>query len=86
MQVHTNRESREENRGWTGPKWARAGQPSPFWRRFGTPFDLATIRTIYSPLAKMPRINSFVIRRRGAEKGGTPFQRGECRDGWLGFP
>jgi hypothetical protein len=51
MQVHTNRESREKQPGQRpGPN--QAGRPRPFWARFGTPFDLAVIRTIYSPLAK----------------------------------
>jgi hypothetical protein len=56
MQVHTNRESREKqpggSRGRTGPKRAQTDRPSPFWARFGAPFDLASIQTIYSPLAK----------------------------------
>jgi hypothetical protein len=38
--------------GRTRPKWAHAGRPSPFRARFGTPFDLDAILTIYSPLAK----------------------------------
>jgi hypothetical protein len=38
--------------GPTGPKWARVGRPSPFRARFGAPFDLDVIRTIYSPLTK----------------------------------
>jgi hypothetical protein len=33
-------------------KWAQAGRPIPFRAWFGTPFDLASIRTIYSPLVK----------------------------------
>ena len=43
-----------------GPNWAetgpgrsaQAGRPSPFRARFGAPFDLAAIRTIYSAPAK----------------------------------
>jgi hypothetical protein len=61
MQVHTNKESREKqpgkkprpNRAETGlgrPAWA--DRPSPFRVRFGAPFDLATSRAIYSPLAE----------------------------------
>jgi hypothetical protein len=34
---------------------AWADRPSPFWARFGTPFDLAANRTIYSPLAENHR-------------------------------
>jgi hypothetical protein len=51
MQVHTNRESREKQPGQR-PGSNQAGRPRPFWAQFGTPFDLAVIRTIYSPLAK----------------------------------
>jgi hypothetical protein len=53
MQVHTNKESRE-NQAWRkpGPKWAWPDCPSPFWARFDAPFDLATSRAIYSPLAQ----------------------------------
>jgi hypothetical protein len=35
-----------------GPEWAQAGRPNPFLGPFAAPFDLATSRTIYSPLAK----------------------------------
>jgi hypothetical protein len=61
MQVHTNGESREKQSGQKPrPNWAetspsrsaQAGRPSPFWAQFGAPFDVATIRTIYSPLTK----------------------------------
>jgi hypothetical protein len=61
MQVHTNKESREKqpgrkprpNRAETSlgrPAWA--DPPSPFWAQFDAPFDLAAIRTIFSPVAK----------------------------------
>jgi hypothetical protein len=61
MQVHTNKKSCEKQPGWkpgpnrieTGlgrPSWA--DRPSPFRARFDASFDLAAIRTIYSPLAK----------------------------------
>jgi hypothetical protein len=54
MQVHTNRESREKQPGQIpGPNWAETGPgrpPSPFQAQFGTPFDLATIQTIYNTL------------------------------------
>jgi hypothetical protein len=50
MQVHTKRESREKQPGQRpGPNWAKTGLGRP--ARFGTPFDLAAIQTIYSPLA-----------------------------------
>jgi hypothetical protein len=61
MQVHTNKESREKQPGWRPrPNWVEMGlgwpawadRPSPFWAWFGALFDLAAIRTIYSPLAK----------------------------------
>jgi hypothetical protein len=53
MQVQTNKESREKQPGRKSrPNRAWADRPSPFQARFDTPFDLATIRTIYSPLAK----------------------------------
>jgi hypothetical protein len=56
MQLHTNKESREKqpggNRGRTGPKQAWADRPSPFRARFGAPFDLDALRTIYSAPAK----------------------------------
>jgi hypothetical protein len=36
-----------------GPGWsAQDGWPGPFRARFGTPFDLAALRSIYSPLTK----------------------------------
>jgi hypothetical protein len=61
MQVHTNKETREKqlgrkqglNRDEMGlgrPAWA--DRPSPFWARFGTPFDLAALRTIYNAPTK----------------------------------
>jgi hypothetical protein len=61
MQVHTNKGSHEKqlgkkpgpNRvktGLGGPAWADL--PSPFRARFCGPFDLAALRTIYSPVAK----------------------------------
>jgi hypothetical protein len=61
MQVHTNKESYEKqsgkkpgpNRAETDLGWpAWADWPSPFWARFGAPFDLAASRAIYSPLAE----------------------------------
>jgi hypothetical protein len=56
MQVHTNGDSREKlrdkSRVRTELKWSQASRPSPFRARFGAPFDLAVIRTIYSPPAK----------------------------------
>jgi hypothetical protein len=61
MQVHTNKESREKqlgkkpgpNRAETGlGRLAWADRPSPFWARFDAPFDIAALRTIYSPIAK----------------------------------
>jgi hypothetical protein len=36
----------------TGPGWAQAGRPSPFQGLVASPFDLATIRAIYSPGVK----------------------------------
>jgi hypothetical protein len=97
MQVHKNRESREKQQGkkpgpnWaeTGPGWsAQAGRPSPFRARFGAPFDLAANRTIYNPLAKtqVPHINSFIIRRRGAEKLEGHHLGEEGRASCLGSP
>jgi hypothetical protein len=64
MQVHTNKESRENQPGRKpGPNWAETGlcqlawadRPSPFRARFGTPFDLSAIQTIYSLIAKSNR-------------------------------
>jgi hypothetical protein len=61
MQVHINKGSREKQLGKKpGPKWVETGlgrpswadQPSPFRARFGAPFDLAALRTIYSPVTK----------------------------------
>jgi hypothetical protein len=84
MQVHTNRESHEKlqnkRRGRTGPKWAQAGRPSPFWAWFGAPFDLAALRTIYSPPSKIHEWNTVIIRRRGAEKDTISERRGSR---WL---
>jgi hypothetical protein len=61
MQVHQNKESQEKQLGrkpgqnWTKTglgRLAQVGWPSTGRARFGTPFDLAAIRTIYSPPAK----------------------------------
>jgi hypothetical protein len=61
MQVHTNKELHEKQPGRKpGPNWAKTGlgrpawadQPSPFWAQFGTPFEIATIQTIYNPVTK----------------------------------
>jgi hypothetical protein len=58
---HANKESRGKQPGRKpGPNQAKmslgrptwADRPSPFRARFDAPFDLAAIRTIYSPLAK----------------------------------
>jgi hypothetical protein len=38
------------------------------------------------PPSQEPRINSFFIRHWGAEKRGTPFERGEGLASCLGFP
>jgi hypothetical protein len=86
--------TREATRRKQGANWAEMGpgrsaqasRPSPFRAQFGTPFDLAALQTIYSPPAKSHREihSSFVAEERRRE--GTPFQRGEGRDGWLEFP
>jgi hypothetical protein len=60
---------------------AQAGQPCRFRARFGAPFELATIQTIYSPPYQERNINSFVVHCWGAEKKRTPFRRGGSR--WL---
>jgi hypothetical protein len=61
MQVHTNKESREKQSGRKqGPNRVEMGlgrpawadRPSPFRARFGTPFDLVALRTIYSASTK----------------------------------
>jgi hypothetical protein len=90
MQVHTNKESREKQLGKkSGPNWtetgsgrsAQAGRPSPLRARFNAPFDLAAIRTIYSPL---PRATKKDIRhlppRSREEKDTIPERRGSR---WL---
>jgi hypothetical protein len=41
-----------QSRSSAGPKWAQAGWPSPFPSPVDAPFDLASIRAIYSPEAK----------------------------------
>jgi hypothetical protein len=38
-----------QRRQATGPGWAQAGRPSPFQGPVTSPFDLAAIRSIYSP-------------------------------------
>jgi hypothetical protein len=85
MQVHTNKESCEKQQGrnlsGTGPKRVWADRPSPFRARFGAPFDLAASWAIYSPLAESHKEERFVIHRRGLEKKGTSFWRGDGRDG-----
>jgi hypothetical protein len=71
LEVHTNKESHKKQperkpglncaeRGLG--RLAQAGRPSPFRVRFGTPFDLAAIQTIYSPPVKSHEENSFAIR------------------------
>jgi hypothetical protein len=89
MQVHTNKESREKQ-SWRkpGPNQAETGLGRPAQPILGPvrrPFDLAASQAICSPPGREPRRNTFVIHRRGAEKRGTSFRRGEGRDGWLGF-
>jgi hypothetical protein len=39
----------------TRPRWAQAGRPGPFQGPIASPFDLDTIRAIYSPGAKSHR-------------------------------
>jgi hypothetical protein len=41
-----------QSRPSAGPKWAQAGRPNPFQGPVDPPFDLAAIRTIYSPEAR----------------------------------
>jgi hypothetical protein len=38
-----------QRRQATRPRWAQTGRPGPFWGPVASPFDLATIRAIYSP-------------------------------------
>jgi hypothetical protein len=61
MKVHTYKESHEKQPGKKpGPNRAETGlgrsawadRPSPFRAWFDAPFDLAALRTIYSPVAK----------------------------------
>jgi hypothetical protein len=75
-----------QRRQATGPGWAQADQPNPFQGLVASPFDLAAIWAIYSPGGREPRINPFVISRRGAENRGTPSRRGEGQASWLGSP
>jgi hypothetical protein len=59
MQVHTNKESREKQPGKKpGPNRAEPGlgrQAKPIPGPVRRPFDLAALRTIYSPVAKSHR-------------------------------
>jgi hypothetical protein len=61
--------------GEMGPcRPAQAGRPSPFRARFDAPFDLAALRTIYSPPAKshVGKHSSFAAeeqRREGHHSG-----------------
>jgi hypothetical protein len=81
MQVHTNKESREKQSGRKlGTNWAQAGQPSPFWARFGTPFDLATIRTIYSP---SPRATERLIHHPLPRSKEEKVRTGASEDWWM---
>jgi hypothetical protein len=48
-------------RSSAGPKWDQVGRPRPFPSPVDPPFDLATIRTIYSP---RPRATQQLIRHR----------------------
>jgi hypothetical protein len=54
------------------------------WAEVGPSRLAQSTRTIYSPETKSH--TSFVISHRGAEKRGTPSQRGEGRASWLGSP
>jgi hypothetical protein len=69
-----------------GPgRLAQAGRPSLFRGPVGLPFDLVASRAIYSP-DREPRINQFVIRRRGAEKLEGHHLGDEGRASCLGSP
>jgi hypothetical protein len=78
------------NRGRTGLKQAWAGRPGrsaqPIPGTDQHPLWPSLLSGYLSPARLVPCRNTFVIRRRGAEKRGTPFRWGEGRDGWLGFP
>jgi hypothetical protein len=61
----------KEDTDWAGMglgRSAQADRPSLFQGLVGLPFDLVASQAIYSPPDREPRINPFVIRRRGAEK------------------
>jgi hypothetical protein len=90
MQVRTNKESREKQPGRkSGPNRAKtdlgrpiwADRPSPFRAWFDTPFDLAASRAIYSPLAESHEEIHSASAAEEQRRGGTPFRRGEGRDG-----
>jgi hypothetical protein len=71
-----NRRRAKEAGNWAevGPgRLAQGGWPGPIPGPSHPTFDLAAIR------GREPRINPFVIGRRGAEKGGTPSRSGEGR-------
>jgi hypothetical protein len=68
------RSNRGGSQGRIRPKRAQAGRPNPFWAWFGAPFDLAAIRTTYSPLTNTHgRIDSSSaveeLRREGLHSG-----------------
>jgi hypothetical protein len=80
------------NTGWrrwlTGPKWAQVGRPrSAGPAHFGAqsaPLWPSCHSDYLQPRGQEPRINSFVISRRGAKKRETPSRRGEGRASWVG--
>jgi hypothetical protein len=79
-----------QRRQATGPGWAQASRPrsaDPAHSRAGhLPLWPNRHSGYLYPWGQEPHINSFVISRRGAEKRGTPFERGEGRASWLGSP
>jgi hypothetical protein len=64
-------------RPWTGPRWAQAGRPNPFWAPFTASFDYTTLRLFIVPV---PRATDYTIHhsppRSREERDTIPDRRG----------
>jgi hypothetical protein len=70
----------------TGPGWAQAGRPNPIQGPFASPFDIATIRAIYSPRVEShtEKNSSSAVKEQRREGHHTGEERVELVD--YGFP
>jgi hypothetical protein len=79
-----NRRHAKEAGNWAGVGPGQSTRPIPGPSRL--PLWPSHHSGYLLPRGREPRINPFVIGRRGAEKRGTPSRRREGRASWLGSP